>query len=112
MDSNIKESNLVITEPNKEKLFEIVLVSSLKPGDKVETYKGQFFIKNIYLVSNDVTPVIIEVYGKCVTIEFTTDIKKCNMKYKVPEARLNSLADSEMTPSIFPLNDKIKRYIK
>lgn len=88
---------------------EEVEVSIVKPGDLVETYNGMFYIKNIYTSAGDVTSYVEEVFGTCVTIEYTDDKSKCNNSYVEPELQFTKLDYSVQTPSIYPLKSKIIR---
>jgi hypothetical protein len=90
---------------------EEVPISSCRPGDFIKTYRGNFYIKNIYLAEEDVYPSIIETYGTCVTVEYTDDITKCNISYSKPEVR-GKLDWSAHAPKICPIGHMVIRYIR
>lgn len=89
--------------------MEEVHVANLKPGDLVDVKGKKLYIKNIYssLAVNHVTPSVIDVFGTCVTIEFTDDKSKCNLHYTTPEVHCDDISS---TMSIFSFGDTLKRY--
>lgn len=93
---------------------EEVEVSTVRPGDLVENYRGTYYIKNIYRANGDVSPHVQQVFGQCVTLEYTDDKSKCNSSYTEPEPeyKLTPLDHSVETPSIYPLKSKITRVNK
>lgn len=86
---------------------EEVCVSDILPGDLVETYNGDLYVKNIYRSEGDVSSNVVSIFGECVTIEYTNNKTKCNSTYFSPEYQRENLDYSVQTPSIYPLKSKI-----
>ena len=86
-----------------------IQVKDLRPGDLVINDNGkEVYIKNIYDSNGAITPIVEQVYGHCVVLEYTDDKSKCNQNYTDPvSGSVDSMDYSVQTPSIFPINDYV-----
>lgn len=92
-----------------------ILVKEIKPGDRIlgyssiSGYSKPVYVKNIYHGSVGVSPIVEQVEGKCVVLEFTDSKEKCNLNnYTAPEMKaMKDLDFSVQTPSVYPLKSSI-----